>query len=76
MRAWARAFRAALSSATDLGSAHALIVVRPDGSLTLISSPELDRGVLAQALVELAFSQVDTLTVGAVATQREASAGS
>lgn len=55
----ARAFKAALSRSTNLEHAQAVIVVGPDGDLTLIASDGLDRPLLADALIRLAFAQVD-----------------
>lgn len=59
----ARSLGRAVRAHTDIDRAQAVVVVRADGSLTLVCADEMDRAVLAQALVELAFAQLDEITV-------------
>lgn len=52
-----RSFKEALRGEADLNTAQAVIVVAADGSLTLLVGAALDRELLAESLVALAFDQ-------------------
>lgn len=53
----ARAFARAARSAVDLEHAQAVIVLDADGAAVLLATPDLDTGVLTDALIDLVFAK-------------------